>query len=230
MSFLSKKKIVNVFLFCACMLATTCRVHLKAQDTLSAEKNEIFVAFDSWGLAEQLLIPGKFSVIGRIGWIRNNNFILSSEGGNMFFTRQVSDSIKSFNYNATGYFLRAGFEKNIFRRNRPGERNFILIGSHLAYSSTQHSGTNIIIPDKYWGTRQYSFPKSSFEYVWIDFSIGIRSQLSRYFALGWELKINRLLYSKGGSSISPYYIAGFGKSKSKTTVGINYYLYYTLAW
>jgi hypothetical protein len=198
------------------------------EDTLSGIKNEFYVAFDGWGMAEQLVVSGKYSVNGKMGWIHKNSFAVTVEGGHLNFSRQVSDSIKSFDYRSSGYYVRGGFERNINRRNRRGERNFIFLGMHIGYSRTQHRAQDIVIPDRFWGTRYYSFGTTDHQYVWIDFSVGLRTQLSRHFALGWEVKINRKIYNTGAKSIMPYYMAGFGKTTDPFALGVSYYLFYTL--
>ncbi|MGC8802213.1 MAG: DUF6048 family protein [Bacteroidales bacterium] len=201
-----------------------------AQDTVPKISHEVFLAFDGWGLAEQLVVPGKYSINGKMGWIHRTSFAITVDGGYMHFFRQVNDSIKSFDYRSSGYYVRGGVERNIFRRNRPNERNFIFLGLHLGYSNTQHRADNIVIPDKFWGTRYFSIGSSVHQSVWLDFSIGLRTQLARYFALGWEVKLSRIIYTSSGGSITPYYLAGFGKSRNALLLGVNYYLYYTFGW
>lgn len=201
-----------------------------AQDTVPKISHEVVLAFDGWGMAEQLVVPGKYSISGKMGWLHKTSFAITVDGGYMNFSRQVSDSIKSFDYRSSGYFVRGGVERNIFRRNRPDERNFIFIGMHLGYSNTRHQAENIVIPDKFWGTRYYSIGTTFHHSVWLDFSVGLRTQLARYFALGWEIKLSRVVYTFSGGTSAPYYLAGFGKSSNTLSLGINYYLYYTFGW
>lgn len=202
-----------------------------AQDVLIKPiSNELFVAFDGWGIAEQLVIPGKYSIIGKTGWIHKTSFAITVDGGYMNFSHQVADSIKSYDYRSSGYYVRGGFERNIFRRNRPDERNFIFLGMHVGYANTTHQADRIVIPDRFWGDRFYSFGSQAHQSVWLDFSIGLRTQLVRHIALGWEVKLSRIIYTPHQSSITPYYIAGFGKSNQDFSLGLNYYLYYTFGW
>lgn len=205
-------------------------VSVTAQDTLSGIKNEFYVAFDGWGISEQLVVAGKYSVNGKMGWVRKSSFAVTVDGGYMNFSRHESDSIKSYDYRSSGHYVRGGFERNIFRRNRAGDRNFIFIGMHLGYSQMQHLADKIVIPDRFWGTQYYNFDATTHRYVWVDFSVGLRTQLSRYFALGWEVKLNRKIYSNGDKTIVPYYMAGYGKTTRPFTIGVSYYLFYTLGW
>ncbi len=201
-----------------------------SQQEIKTIKGEFFIGYDAWGITENLLFPGKYTINGKIGWLYRQNFQISSELGYMNFSKMLNDSLKSYDYKSNGYYLRLGYEYNIFKRNAANERNFILIGVHAGYSITRHRADNILISDKIWGARNFSFPENKSNHAWIDASMSIRSQILKHLSIGWEITLSRIVFSQNNEINKPYYIGGFGKSKNNFSLGFHYYLFLTLGY
>jgi hypothetical protein len=201
---------------------------IKAQDSIQPIKNGIFVGIDIVGPCESLITPGKYTIDAKLGWLHRSKFETVVEGGYMNFSSHVNDSIKSFDYYSSGYYSKFGMDWNIYRRNTKDERNFIFVGFRIAYSETEHNGNNIVIYDKFWGSQHYSFSSTKSSYGWAELSVGLRAQLLKFVAIGWDVRLNCLIFSNHDSSLQPYYIAGYGKSANNIVPGLYYYLYFTL--
>ncbi len=196
-------------------------------DTIKTAKYLAF-GFEVIGPIEKLITSNKGNYEINFKPQLSKNLFFVSEAGFLDFSKNQIDVNKSYNYALSGNYFRLGLEYNVFRRNRTSEPNFILIGCRLGHSTTKHQGDNIMISDVVWGNQYYNFPSSKLTSNWFEFTGGIRAQIAKLVALEWQLRLKYLFNKQTSSNMEPYYIAGFGRTNQKFTIGFTYNLYFTL--
>jgi hypothetical protein len=157
-----------------------------------------------------------------------HDFQFDAEAGFLSFDLKT-DSGNRYNYNLNGNFGRIGVDYNTFKKNLPGENNYVLFGLRYGYSTMQHSAKDIVILDKKWGDRKASFPETSFSSQWIELTGGLRIQLYKNIGAGWTARFKYMIRSGvSNDGIKPYYIPGFGKGAENIAFGFTYSIYYTI--
>jgi hypothetical protein len=187
----------------------------------------ISIGADLSGPAAKILNPGKSELEMNIVIGNFNNFQFDAEAG--FFAYNLkADTGNSYNYSSSGNFGRFGFDYNTFKKNLPGENNYVLFGLRYGISTMQHNANNIVIRDKNWGDRQANFSESNINSRWFEITGGLRIQIYRNIGAGWTARFKYMLDAGvNAHGVKPYYIPGFGKGADNTALGFTYSLYYT---
>ena len=157
-----------------------------------------------------------------------HNILGTAELGIMDFSMSKNDDVKTYNYKASGNYLRIGADYNMYKKNLPGENYLVFTGLRYGISKTTSSADNIFIQDSIWAPRYASLPEKNTTSHWIELVGGIKVPFFTYFAMGWTLRYKFLISPGSKESNKPYYIAGYGKGNDNTAFGITYSLYFTI--
>jgi len=162
----------------------------------------------------------KFNLTSEFGFLNINENVTINE----------SNELKSqYNYLASGKFVNLGFDYNIFKKNKPGERNMVFFGLRYGFSTLKHSASNIFIEDPYWGnSTNNNFPETTVTAQWIEVAGGLRVYLFKNVALGWSGRYRILTHSTNIGIVNPIIIPGFGNGGNTTVWGFNYSIYITI--
>lgn len=203
-------------------------LHLSAQES---EKINILKAIDIGvdiaGPAGKFFEPGKTDLEMSVIAGGFKNFYFTLEGGMLNFDMDVNDTIKSYNYSSSGQFFRIGFDFNTFKKNLPGENNYVLFGMRYGFSSMKHNADNIVISDDKWSDWQGSFSQSNINSHWLELTGGIRVHLYKNLGVGWTARFKYMIKQGGEDGVTPYYNPGYGKGANDLTIGFTYSVYYT---
>jgi hypothetical protein len=217
------KKIVIILVFLVYAFVVVAQ-----QDPKISIRKSINLGIDLVGPLSKIFEPGKTDIEASIIVGSFGNFHFVAEGGILDFNMSVSDTIKSFDYTSSGKFCRLGFEFNTFKKNLPGENNYVLFGIRYGFSTMNHKADNIIITDLIWEDRYANFSEKNIFSQWIEFTGGLRIHLYKNIGAGWTARFKYMISPGGTGEVNPYYIPGFGKGADKLAVGFTYSLYYTL--
>ncbi len=152
------------------------------------------------------------------------NWFAVLEGGYM----QVASNRSQFDYNATGFFLRAGADFNLLGRTIAIPNDLVVLGVRYAIGSLTHQSPAFFINNTYWGNYTGSVEKNSYTLHWLELSAGIKTEIMSNLYIGWNLKTRVRLGETRDPVLEPYYIGGFGHGKRKAPVMIHFSLYYAL--
>ncbi len=150
------------------------------------------------------------------------NWFAILEGG-LF---DVKGGRTDFTYGQQGFFMRAGMDYNLLKRDYQKQNDRVLVGLRYAYSSMTHYADNFYISNPYWGDYSGSIDETGFQVHWLEFSGGIKTEILRNLYLGWNLKARVRLYETRDAEIRPYYFGGYGHSKRRAPVMAHFSIYY----
>lgn len=141
---------------------------------------------------------------------------------------------------ASAPYFRLGFDYNTLWKKAHG--NLLLVGLRYGFSSgkydvvvpditdPEYSGgakqTNLV--DPIWGDMSnYVHEGMKHTMHWVEFTAGIRANISKHIKMGLMLRIKHKLKASVDTYGDPYYIPGFGRYDSNN-VGITYSIIYQL--
>jgi len=133
-----------------------------------------------------------------------------------------------FNCYSNGYYVRLGVDHNFLKPENKNGREMFIGGIRYGYSFFSDYAQNIIIKDSYWGDFNGGIPKSSLSAQWLELVVGFRTELFKNLFLGWTLRGRLLLAKSKDDETGPYWIPGFGKGNTKTGIGFNYSIFYSI--
>jgi hypothetical protein len=135
----------------------------------------------------------------------------------------------NFNYLSDGDYFRIGVDRNFLKSENPYDYEMALLGIRYGFSKFNHSASDIITPENYWGkVTDYSVPESLYTAHWIEIVAGIRTELFRNFFMGWSIRSRILIAHTRDPNMDPYNIPGYGNGSKKGTVGFNFSVYYMI--
>lgn len=137
-------------------------------------------------------------------------------------------------------YFRLGIDYNTFWKKAHG--NLLLVGLRYGFSSGKY---DVVVPDMLnpeytggadetnltdhiWGdTSNYVHEGMSHTMHWVEFTVGLRANISKRIKMGIMLRIKHKLKASIDEFGDPYYIPGFGRYDSNNT-GITYSVIYQL--
>jgi len=160
-----------------------------------------------------------------------NEYYIAVEGGWGGSNVNYSD----LQYNTTNSFLRFGFNRTLLVRDRPTDWDKMFIGLSLAGADIKRSPAYYIIEDSLWGndtSRPVATAKAppSFPAIWAELSGGVRVELVKGLCAGWTVRGKFMLNGKSFNSLSPLYIAGYGRGDKNTVFDCDMYISYAIRW
>lgn len=123
------------------------------------------------------------------------------------------------------FYIRAGLDYNFLYKSNPDYNAFI--GLRAGFSAFRYSIDNISISSGYWDQTDYlSIRDQKSLCLYGQALAGIRVKIYKSFSMGWSIRYNFRLYTKNGTSSSPWFIPGYGAVN--TPVSATFSLIYTL--
>ncbi len=155
-----------------------------------------------------------------------NQLIFLAEAG----YENISFENSRYNYSSNGSFLKAGLEYDVFGEKELGSNDNLLFGLHYGFALQEHSSSQFVIENVYWG--DYSGHKGAYTTSthWIELSGGPRMELFKNFYMGWVFQIKVALYRNNPDILLPYLIPGFGNGDNSINAGFSYTLEYMIPW
>ena len=125
-------------------------------------------------------------------------------------------------YNSRGTFMRLGCDYNFLSYLSSYDRDIYFMGLRYGISAFNQEVPRISL-DNVWGSNQMSFGKETITAHWLEYTVGTKVEIFRHTFLGWTARIKkRIATSK--NEVQPYFIPGYGKTKSNTVADVNIYV------
>ena len=135
----------------------------------------------------------------------------------------------SFSYGSHGYFVRVGAGYNLLN-NTPARTadHAVIVGMRYCFSHTSYHASGISLKNAYWGEDAlYDIPTSIANQGWLEFSVGVRTQICRFFFLGLWGRVKAFKHCFNDVVGVPSYTAGYGKEQDN---GVNFGLAFTASY
>lgn len=133
-----------------------------------------------------------------------------------------------FEYNANGYYLKAGVDYNLIKRKYPQEANMVYVGIRYGIARMRREIPAYEISDPYWGNHNGSFSTKTLLPQWGELLLGMKVEVLDNLFLGWSLHLRILTTQNIDKQARPYLIPGFGKAKKNTNFDVNYAISYRI--
>lgn len=133
-----------------------------------------------------------------------------------------------FEYNATGYYLKAGVDYNLIKRKYLQEASMVYVGVRYGIARTRRDIPGYEISDPYWGNHTGSFSAKTLLPQWGELLLGMKVEVLNNLFLGWSLHLKILTTQNIDKQVRPYLIPGFGKAAKNTNFDFNYTISYRI--
>ncbi len=147
------------------------------------------------------------------------NIYISAEIG----TEKKIISNDYLNTEAKGNYLKAGGDYNMYT-NWLGMDNLIYSGFRIGFSNfsqTINSYTIYDVNNQPWGQATYYNPivNDNLNALWMEFIIGIKTQVLNNLFLGFNIQLKNLISDKTKNNIDNIYIPGFNRTYDSSSLG-----------
>ncbi len=169
------------------------------------------------------LIDDDYSGLEIVGDFRiSNRYYVAAEIGNE--TRTITE-FPNINNTTEGSYIKAGFNYNAYN-NWLGMNNLIYAGMRAGYSThTQTinsftiSTTNTFFEED---IRTDAIEFDGLSAVWLEFQLGIQTELFNNLYLGLNVQIKRRITETSIDGFENIYIPGFGETTDDSEFGVGY--------
>lgn len=122
-------------------------------------------------------------------------------------------------------YLKLGVNYNFTFKNDPKYQ--VYAGVRLGFSTFKFDVTDVTYTDHYWGESvPFTLTGQSSHALWGEFLAGLRVQLWRSLAVGWQARYHGLFSEKKNPQAKPWFIPGYGARDKSFTFTLS--VYYTL--
>ena len=137
-----------------------------------------------------------------------------------------SFSKNNYEYESSGSYFKAGVDYNLLARDP--DLNIIYFGFKYARSNFNERLTYEITDPWYYDYSKVE-DKNGLGAYWLEANFGMKVRVWKQLYFGWA---GRIKFAKqiraDGSSLSTYYIPGYGKAESDSRWGFNYQIFYRI--
>lgn len=207
-----------IFLLLPCLFLSP---QLAAQQDTTFRPS-VTIGLELSNFARQWLEPETRQMEASLSWEWRENWFFSFEGGSL----DIGIERPTHDYSSRGWFLRAGFDYNLFERSARNLHDLILFHFRYGYGQLDHSSSKILLGNPYWGQYQTFLDNELFQAHWLEVGAGIRARVLANFYMGWSIRGRLILSRTADPAMSPYIISGFGPNANNTRAMINYSIYY----
>ncbi len=180
-------------------------------------------------------------LFGYVGQVFGNEYTSCEVAGevnlkNTFFpivevgygTVDYTDEEKDVHYQVGAPYFRVGVNYNFYhKKDTP---NYLYGGVRVGYSSFSYDIDAPDLTDPVWGgTVPFAYQDVACTATWIEFVVGLRTQISNSVHMGWSLRYKRRVSVTEHDFAEAWYVPGFG-TNSSALFGATYNIIYHLPW
>lgn len=155
----------------------------------------------------------------------DTNFYVAAEAG---YNQTDLNNAPVFHYQASGLYLKAGFDYNLLKRSFPLESNMLYVGLRYGVARMRRSIPEYQIQNAYWGNTTGSEPLKTLLPQWAEAILGIKVEVLNNLFLGWSLHVRVLTTPQVDQVAKPYLIPGYGVTTSGAVFDVNYGISYRI--
>lgn len=165
--------------------------------------------------------PERTSYAGSFDIGFNNKYFFVAEAG----YSTIDLERENYNYNSDGTFYKLGLDYNMLKK---VPTDFLGAGFRIAYSSLNHSATNIRFTSNHWEDYFTSQNMETNQTMWLEVSFGVKGEIFKNIYLGWSALLKVRFYGGTDDNFQPYDIPGYGNATKSINLGANYFIYYQI--
>jgi hypothetical protein len=139
----------------------------------------------------------------------------------------VSLSNDYINYTSNGFYVRAGYDKNVMKHDAPQYHDMFFIGLRYGMSLMEQQVNSYTITDSIWGNVDGSYSSKMIHTHWLEFVSGIKAEITKSIYIGFSARVRLRLFSTKDVTYG-YANPGFGNGSNRLNVGFNYSIYYQI--
>lgn len=190
-------------------------------------RHQLRLGFDLARVAFNLMFPSRrgFEIQADYA-LRKNDLYLAAEAGH----GRGNIDYSFLQYTSQSTFLRLGIEKSFL--DKVGDQDFDIgfLGFRYGIAGGSYSDVNFLVEGPFGGTAIGTEPGSNFVVHWGEIVGGIKVEVWHGIFVGWTAR-GKFLFNPGQfRTISPNYIAGYGKGDRTSVFDFSFYLSYALRW
>ncbi len=217
----------------------SCAAFAQAADTVAADTtavpkpkkkdlsgHQLAIGFDLVHPVLNSLVSDRYGYEFALDYYMHNDLYLVAEGGWGGSTVDYSD----LKYSTTNEFFRFGFNRSLLTRDRPTDWDMMFIGFRAGVADVNRGPATFTLLDSVWGSRPGTQKSENFEAYWAELNAGMRVEFVRGLFGGWNARGKILFNGKSFNSLSPLYIAGYGKGDKNVAFDFNVYVSYGIRW
>ncbi len=140
----------------------------------------------------------------------------------------ISESEDFFKYSAGGVYGRFGIDYNLINLKDRTEHHTFTIGARYGICVFNHSATDILIPDDYWGDYIPSSYENSLKGYWAEVVAAVKAEMLPNLFMGWSLRYKFLMNPGMDPLVPPYLVPGFGSGGKDRNFGFTYSIFYKI--
>lgn len=204
----------------------------KSAEEIAAENAPLYqglsVEWEIAGLASSLFGNDIFSSEIALRANLKNRFLPVVEIG--YGKADAINDGNDLHYKTSAPYFRIGIDYNIFHKKTqlPG---YIYAGLRYGMSSFSYDvdGPDMTDPN-YDGVNvvPYSFSGVKSSAKWMEIVFGVKVKIYKSFCMGWSVRYKRRLSVEGHENSIPWYVPGYGKNNSSSSLNLLYNLIYNL--
>ncbi|RAJ10654.1 hypothetical protein LX64_00259 [Chitinophaga skermanii] len=146
-----------------------------------------------------------------------------------FGVNRTKHSDTNYTYKGGGAFIALGVDYNLLKKQSIHENNMFFVGARYGVAMFNYEFPTYTIYDNYYGNVTGSVPKTNEMAHWLEFAVGLRTEVLKNFYMGWSLRVRTLLNSKIiDGDYAPLVIPGYGAGDKKAVFDFNYTLSYLI--
>lgn len=139
----------------------------------------------------------------------------------------VSISNTYIDYQSNGFFVRAGYDKNVMKHDAPQFHDMFFVGFRYGIGIMQQEVKSFVIDEDYWGDVIGSYAPKVIQVHWLELVAGVKAEITKTIFLGFSARIRYKLFSTKAINYG-YTYPGFGNGEKKLNIGFNYSIYYQI--
>jgi len=134
-------------------------------------------------------------------------------------------------YTTNSYFVRIGGDNSLLKPISKKDYDILFFGFRYGMAFGQRSDVFYKVSSPFGSSAEGTLPAKNFMAHWGEMTMGIKVEMWRGIYLGWNFRAKFLLNAKTfENTLTPNYIAGYGKGDNSTSFGFNVYLGYAIRW
>lgn len=191
----------------------------------SDEKYGLRLGFDVSRIPVHYLNPYRTDLEIHTDLRVDSDLYAALDGG---WNRTRLDNKPVFQYRAQGWFLKAGVDYNLLKRQFPAESNILYAGFRYGIARMSREIPGYRISNPYWGDVTGHFASKTLLPQWGELILGIKVEVLRNLFLGWSLHARVLVTQHIDPQVRPYLIPGFGKADHNAVFDVSYTVSYRI--
>jgi len=134
-------------------------------------------------------------------------------------------------YNTNSYFIRIGGDNSLLQAISDKDFDIFFFGFRYGLAFGNRSDVYYQVPSPFGPPSEGNLPAKNFVAHWGEMTMGLKVEMWKGVFLGWNFRAKFLLNGKTfENTLTPNYIAGYGKADQTTSFGFNIYLGYAIRW